>query len=211
MSFETKTIENFGRRLRALAHDLWEARARDLAAGAFPAGAGALAAWSSNMVDALYIGYEEAWVEGERAVGILPEERTIEEIFKLQSLISGDIGRIGALGDWIVEHDKANGGPFADVLSRVELWTNRYNSVKHIAQVTAGGDRKFRWRIGHTHEHCDDCAGYDGRVYRASIWAKYQALPQSRSLECGGWRCQCRFEETSAPVNSGHPPFPSGG
>lgn len=210
MTFQAKTIENFGRRLRALAHDLWEARAVDLQAGRFPAGLGALASWSSGMTDALYIGYEQAWTEGERAVGILPEERTLEEIVKLQSLISDDLSRILPLGDFIVARDKASGGPFAAVLSRVELWTNRYNSVKHIAQITAGADRKMRWRVGPT-EHCQDCAGYDGRVYRASVWAKYNAIPQSRSLECGGWKCQCRFDDTSAPVNSGHPPFPSGG
>lgn len=210
MTFETKTIENFGRRLRALAHDLWAARARDLASGLFPAGIGALTVWSGGMTDAIYIGYEEAWVEGEQSVGILPEERTIEETVKLQGLITDDVGRVMSMGDWIVEHDKANGGTFEAVLSRVELWTNRYNSVKHIAQVTAGADRKMRWRVGPT-EHCQDCADYNGRVYRASVWSNYQALPQSRNLECGGWRCQCRLEDTSAPVNSGHPPFPTGG
>lgn len=211
MSFETKTIDNFGRRLRVLAHDLWAARANDLAAGRIPAGVGAMVRWTGDMTDAVYIGYEEAWREGEAAVGIRPEERTIEETIKLASLISDDLSRIMPLGDFIISHDKASGGLFEAVLARVELWTNRYNSVKHTAQVTAGADRKLRWRLGPTEEHCSDCAGYSDRVYRAGIWSKYDARPQSRSLECGGWRCQCRFEQTDSPANSGHPPFPSGG
>lgn len=193
-----KTIEDFGRRLRGLAHGLW---AGDI--GIFD--------WSDSMAMAIYRGYEQAWTEGAARVGILPEDRTPEETLKLQSTINEDLARIVGLGDFIEENTQADNIPYGTVVSRVELWVNRYTSVANDAAVTAGADRKFIWEYGATSDHCGDCAKYEGKIHRGSLWVQVGALPQGRTLECGGWRCDCRLVPTDAPATPGIPPAPSGG
>lgn len=54
--------------------------------------------------------------------------------------------------------------------------------------------------------NCGDCRRLDGRVYRASTWAKYDIYPRNWDLECRGVRCGCAFEETDEPCTPGFPP-----
>jgi hypothetical protein len=193
-----KSDADFGRRVRGLAHGLW-------------AGTIDWSQFADSLADAIYRGYEQAWREGASRCGISPAERSDAERIALQREITADVGRVRGFGDWISAHSKALGFKEATVLSRASIWTNRYNSVATLAQVTACADQKLRWKIGSTHEHCADCLTYNGKVYRASVWRKYAAIPQSSFLECGGWRCECTLNPTRAPVTPGHPRYPGGG
>ena len=57
--------------------------------------------------------------------------------------------------------------------------------------------------------NCRDCSTYVGRVYKADIWFKWGALPQSRALECRGFLCQCKLTPTDERAMPGHPPKPT--
>ena len=193
-----KSESDFGRRVRGLARGLW----------------GGTVDWlqfADSLAEALYRGYEQAWREGADRCGITPAERSDQERIVLQREITADLGRIRPFGDWIVAHSQAKEVKLAVVLSRAEIWTHRYVSIMSLAQVTACADAKLVWHLGSTHEHCTDCLTYNGKVFRASIWRKYAAIPQSHSLECGGWRCECSLRPTRAPVTPGHPRYPGGG
>jgi hypothetical protein len=193
-----KSEGDYARRVRGLAHGLWSG---DIEPFAFVDG----------MVDLLFRNYEIAWREGAASVGVRPEERTLEESDRLRREILADQGRIMGYTDWIVTHSKALGFKYETVVNRTELWAKRYKSIVTLAQVTAGADRKMRWRFGQTEMHCNDCASYNGKVYRASVWHKYGAIPRSHNLECGGWLCDCRLDVTTAPATPGHPRYPTGG
>lgn len=194
----TKSDADYGRVVRGLTHKLW-------------AGEIDFYTFVSGMVDSIYFHYEKAWREGARQCGVSPADRTATEAQQLQWAITADIQSIMGFADFVGQHTKAEGWKLASVMPRAELWSNRYKSIVTFAQVTACTDKKLTWRFGATEEHCADCARYNGRTYRATVWAEWGAIPRSHRLECGGWRCDCRLDPTTAPVTPGHPPMPSGG
>lgn len=137
------------------------------------------------------------------------EDLSDEERQTLRDMINEDFQYILGL-ELAIEGAAQNEQDLKALYERGELWINRYNAVKAQAQLMAKDNPKLRWGVGPT-EHCSDCATYDGRVYRASTWARYGISPQSRRLACKGYKCQCNFTETSDPCMPGRPPSPSGG
>jgi len=85
------------------------------------------------------------------------------------------------------------------LLSRVQLWANRYNEAYnmavHLIALNTGG--KEIWILGHAEEHCSSCSQLSGLVAYASEWETAQVNPQGNNLACGGWKCQCRREKTN--------------
>lgn len=153
--------------------------------------------------------YEAAWNEGAAICGLGPADRTVEEQSALNRAILLAAGSIWSLGEFVVANQR--GVSQLSVLGpRLLLWTTAYTGLVTLAQTMACSNQRLKWVLGHTVEHCEDCATYNGQVHRASVWRKYGAIPQSRSLECGGWRCQCRLVPTDEPVTPGRPKSPSG-
>lgn len=160
-----------------------------------------------QMDAAIRLGYETAWREGAETCGIKPGERTIEETQRLEALIAENRQYIFGFGEAIEASSKANGGKLAPAMTRGELWINRYGLVKATAQTMACADVKLEWVWDPTIEqHCSDCRRLNGRVYRASIWEKYNLRPKMYELECHGYRCGCSFVPTDKPVTPGRPP-----
>lgn len=160
-----------------------------------------------QMDAAIRLGYETAWREGAETCGIKPGERTTEETQRLEAMIAENRQYIFGYGEAIEAGSKANGGKLAPMMTRAELWINRYNEVKAVAQQMACADAKLMWQWSpEVEQHCSDCRKLNGRVYRASVWNKYGLHPQSSELECRGFSCQCRFVPTDAPVTPGRPP-----
>lgn len=93
------------------------------------------------------------------------------------------------------------------VFERALLWSNQYDKARQQAFVMASGNKPMTWVLGPT-EHCDTCAGFAGRVYRAETWAKNGALPRVHDLCCRGFKCQCQLVPTANRVTPGR--FPSG-
>lgn len=88
--------------------------------------------------------------------------------------------------------------PLQPLLSRAQLWANRYNesynNAVHIIQLQEGG--KEMWVIGATEKHCETCTKLDGVVAYAKEWEASRYKPQGSNLSCGGWRCDCSLTPT---------------
>lgn len=93
--------------------------------------------------------------------------------------------------------------------ARLAIWINMRAAALNEALSVISRDAKLEWIYSDT-EHCRDCAKYNGRVYRASTWARYGIRPQHPSLACHGFHCQCVLSPTDKPVNKGKPPAMTG-
>lgn len=83
------------------------------------------------------------------------------------------------------------------IQSRVNLWLAFIASMYSFGQTgKAGVD--LTWRRGITIEPCETCLSLDGQTKSAEEWSKLGVYPQARngSLKCGGWYCDCFFEES---------------
>jgi hypothetical protein len=153
---------------------------------------------------------EEAWARGAQACGVAPEELSENERVERWNFITTQQAFVGRLVNAVYAHREATGGRIEPFLARVPLWGQRYHHAVQLAKTMACADLKAMWTYGDTLEHCSDCSKVAGRVHRRSIWQKYGWVPGSRALACGGWRCDCRLEDTTAPALPGHPPYVRG-
>lgn len=152
----------------------------------------------------------QAFEEGAKECGLAPDEFTETEFLAMGRGIQEELSYLDGFTEAIEEQSKANGGLLEPLLSRVELWTNRYRDFQNRAKTMACSDKKLVWQIGPTESHCRDCSGYNGRVYRGSVWEKNGIRPQSPGLACKGIRCKCQLIPTDARLTSGKPPRMSG-
>ena len=188
----TKSISDFRLSVRAAVRGLWN--------GEF-----STFYFVDTMRAAIERNLKRAWVAGAAECGIKEDELSDGEIAARDRLIDSQFPYLlGFAGD-IEENSKASGGLLGPHLERAEMWVRKYDEAKNQANVMACGDKKLKWIYGDT-EHCEDCNKLNGKVYRASIWAKYGIRPQSKSLACGGWRCKCTLQPTGEPATKGRPP-----
>ena len=87
---------------------------------------------------------------------------------------------------------------------RLNLWQNVgkriFNKGLIEAPVVKGlEEKRYRWQLGATEQHCEDCLRFSGKVLTASQWKSIGIQPQSRDLQCGGWKCDCVFIESDQP------------
>jgi hypothetical protein len=160
------------------------------------------------MYSAIRRGFEQAFAEGSKTCGVLPNERTKEEQDRLNLLIGDNNAYVASLVSWLYEHRQSEGYKFSDILPRAELWINRYEEVRAIAQSLACQDKKLRWQLDSPKESCRTCIKLNGRVHRASVWAAHNIAPRmvTSRLKCGGYRCLCRWVETDQPATKGRFP-----
>ena len=151
-------------------------------------------------------GFTQAWYEGAKIYGVNPSELTEEEHMRLTQEVNTEIGFINGLGQAIMANTKVMGGKLTPLITRAELWVSGYNRVRVLGSSYAAKDQKLVWVVGPTRESCADCQKYSGRVYRGSVWRKYNALPRSWGLTCHGYNCLCRLEATERPATPGFPP-----
>lgn len=159
-----------------------------------------------RMVDTIRNGFTDAWGTGMRAVGVYLGEITAEERSALENEISSELSHIYGFMNAIVSGSRLNGGKLSPLISRADMWVGRFVAVQSIAMSMAGSDKKLMWNVDITKEHCSTCLRLSSRVYRSSIWNKYDIYPRHKMLECGGWRCGCYFTTTSEPATPGRPP-----
>lgn len=168
-------------------------------------------AFMDAMIPEIENGYQAAWREALAAHGIEPEDATDDENQYVSNAMHQASSHLNDLGEWIEAHARDGEEPFllAAIHERIDLWVNDLQRLITWVNARLDEDAKREWVVGPT-EHCSDCARYNGRVYRASVWAMVGALPQARELECGGWRCQCQLVPTDKRMSKGKPPRPSG-
>lgn len=152
-------------------------------------------------------GFGQAFNEGTAACGILPDELLPQEIARRDELINEQLPFLADFALDIEEKSRVNGGLLGPLLDRGFMWINRYNEVKGISRSLVCSDMKTIWIVGNT-DHCRSCKGFNGRVYRESIWATNNAQTQGSNLCCHGFRCKCRREPTTQRITPGR--FPAG-
>ncbi len=86
------------------------------------------------------------------------------------------------------------------LLNRIVLWVFALSGIYAIGQTKAppvnGIEPEYIWELGRTEKHCRDCLWAAGQVLTASQWDRLAAAgiaPQSSSLECQGYHCDCRL------------------
>lgn len=158
---------------------------------------------------AIRIGIEQAWNEGAKAGGILPDELTEDEITERQKIIFNQYNHLDRLLGWIEDNSQAKGGLLSNVYARIDYWVQAWTSTYNRAEAMANGNKKKMWVYGDT-EHCDTCKSLHGKVKRLSFWLAHVMPrdPPNDKLKCKGWKCQCELVDTDDPVSRG--PLPGG-
>jgi hypothetical protein len=145
-------------------------------------------------------GLTNAFVEGMEQAGATREALDtpdfLPERLELDKLINGNWESLFNFSAFIIQQRDANylqgqkQVALNHVMNRALLWSNQYDKARQTARTMVSRDAPMTWMLGPT-EHCRSCATFEGRTYRASTWAKYDALPKSSRLCCHGFRCQC--------------------
>lgn len=141
--------------------------------------------------------YEEAWKEDGNE---LPMPDYLNNAAK--ALADEQAGFVPGYYQDIIDA-RVNKTPIGPLTYRAELWANRYTQAKNdaTALIAQENGSKLVWREGDTVDKCDTCLALDGIVAYATEWAQAGFRPQSapnHMLDCGGWKCQCRLEPTTA-------------
>ena len=84
------------------------------------------------------------------------------------------------------------------ILERAVLWGATILGIQAMGQLFQNDDPFWQWQVGPT-EHCTDCQRLNGQVHRGSEWLASGWSPQSPSLECHGYRCQCALVSADGP------------
>lgn len=198
-SDETKSIGDFGAGIRAVVRGYWSGALDEFG-------------FVDSMISAINRGFTQAWNEGAAECGIQPDELSQDEKDALQRFINDQTGHIFNYGrDIAIRRDvhqqspRDPAGKLDPLLSRAELWINRYNEASQRAKSMACADKKMKWVLGEA-EHCASCLKLDGKIKRMSFWTERGIIPQvagAEYLECKGFRCQCNLEETTDKLSPG--------
>lgn len=176
--------------------------------------------WRGEQIDAFGIMWElvgsgiiDAWNAGAATCGIAAGELTADERLRRDSLVVEQRNRVFGFLDWVHVHRRDGEMPFpwATIQSRAATWGNAANRAYNEGQARACADQKLKWVLNLrrvTKETCADCDKLNGRIYRASTWAKWSIYPQSSQLACKGFNCGCGWMAAGPDerVTPGRPP-----
>lgn len=192
-----KTISQYRSALHATALGLWELYLRPM---------GAVTDFDSSirrhLTEAAYAGLKEA--------GLLVGDLEVAELNEIQTIIFNEQMYVVDLVQWIIGVRESTNGSMQMVYNRLDMWVARYDMVKSKFLLIGNKNKKKQWKRGKTKKGCIDCIGYDGKVYRANIWLKYDIQPKMYDLTCRGGHCDCGFYDTDEPIDRGFPAKPKG-
>ena len=179
-----KTYEYYLSHIKRLVRDLYRG---DIAEGDFV----------TDMADLIEAQLTRAWHEGMRTNDLDPQQDMEDEwAQQLEEIILSEFDYVDQFAADIVSAAE-NQEPWDPLLSRAEVWANRYNDVVNQA-VIATKEQKLIWIYGDT-DHCDTCLRLNGIVAWVHEWDEAGVRPQNPpngKLECGGWHCQCQLIPT---------------
>ena len=148
----------------------------------------------------------QAWFEGMAQNGLTEDDMTQEYETELGSILSSEHDAISGFTEAILTQegqDHLSGENHLDaLLSRANLWQNRYQDVVNRATLFTAADKdKQEWVEGDTEKKCPICVALDGIVAPARVWMDLGVRPQNPPNDalspdrdgCGGWRCGCQL------------------
>lgn len=156
-----------------------------------------------SFIDQAQFSIERRWFDAFRAgleVCGVEDEITEEERSQVLAEMVTDLLAVAGLGNDIAAGKYTNpkgGAMLKPLFARINLYTTRLKYMFALGQSSGCANKMMEWELGATEDHCADCLFYAGQVHRMSTWTRYNALPQARGLECGGWNCDCRLTETA--------------
>ena len=117
-----------------------------------------------------------------------------------------EFGYAAKLAADVEAKNKDAGGELSPLVARAGMWATRYTEVRNMARTLAGAEQRLEWVWTPRKEHCPDCRRLNGIVKRASTWLLARArglYPQSRALDCHGYKCGCELKPTNKPLTPG--------
>lgn len=165
--------------------------------------------FDSAMVATINQGFNDAWAQGMKAVGLSIVDISPEERLELDKLKGQQYAFIQSVAQHIIDNSKANGGLWGALSQRINLWAIRWDSVYHTALTMAQNDPPLEWAINVVRvvtQNCKSCLKLNGKVKRASVWRAKSISPQNAPnphLDCGGWDCGCGLIPTDKPISKG--------
>lgn len=159
-------------------------------------------------------GLRRAWNEGLAAVGLTEDDMDDEERLELGKLILEQLNYTGNFADFILDNNKASGGPLSSLQYRSGLWINRYEWMRNRAMELGKTNPPMTWTRGATAEGCPDCIYADGKTYRLNTWLKWGwEAPRTIGItQCNGNNCACSWSPAApgTKLTRGHPRRPVG-
>lgn len=191
-----KTYSFYRDKLREYVRDLYRREVTDIE-------------WLDSMMALIDDQLTGAWNAGMRDAGLDPRRDMDDEMLdELATIIQGEYDHLIDFAAAIQQGADAETG-FAPLYVRAEMWASRWEDTYNRALLFCSPDSaRLVWVYGDT-QHCETCAALNGTVATAYAWSESGIRPQSPpndSLECGGWRCQCRLEPTKKRSSSGNIP-----
>lgn len=126
-------------------------------------------------------------------------ELTAAQASELDKLMGDNMPHIEEFAAAVAEDGDGGGGIIAaGILSRIALWANTARDARNAGRTMGEDSKRFQWLLGATEQHCAVCLEQHTQIRTAAEWRRLRAqgvYPQSRSLPCSGYRCDCRLQE----------------
>lgn len=165
--------------------------------------------FTAGMRDVVYNGLLAVFRES----AAVPEGETLteEENTAFSNILATELSRvndfIGEIYTEVQNEEKATRfdrvrerlqGLAGNLGGRLSMWANAARMLWNQGMLYGRRVGDFRWGVGNTEKHCEDCLFYNGQVKSKEDWLKLGAIliyPQSRALACKGYECDCGYFE----------------
>lgn len=135
------------------------------------------------------------------ATGKTEDELTDDELGEIAAWIDDQAQYIGGLAEAVAAAGAASAEEIAalqaGIVTRIGYWVSALSVFGAVSagNTAAGGQRLGKWRLGGTVEHCATCSMLANDEAHPVSWFLDNGYlprePDSPTLECHGWRCDC--------------------
>lgn len=115
-----------------------------------------------------------------------------EDMAAVNALLSEQTGYVSGIGDVLYNSDVSD-----DItVNKPPMWWNKSIIPFYQAGLaSADANGLYEWILGDTEEHCETCKAMAGQTHRMREYVERDVLPQGSSLECGGYKCDCKLKK----------------
>lgn len=152
--------------------------------------------FTTRMYGTIKFGLQSAYEQGADSVGVPLEDFEQDDKDRIDKIITEEKSHVAGLLEFMDALANRPDAKLSDANSRLDMWVNRYSDVVSQAKLQFGGKKRMAWLLGDA-EHCETCKQLSRIVAWAEEWDKSGIKPKDNRLECHGYNCACRMEETS--------------